>query len=282
MILVRSSQPQTTYPFLSPWGLCRHLWQHRELIWQFVRREVKTRYHGSILGPLWSWVMPLMALLIYTFVFGSVLKPRGPGWGERTSWQLAMVLISGLLLFNSFSELVGRAPFLIFSQPQFVKKVVFPVEILPLSMLLGMLFHLLISLSVVVLLQTWQQVSFYWTWLWLLVLFVPYAMFLLGVGWFLASTSVFLRDVVPTMTAFCQLLIFLTPVFYPLSAVPEPYQIWLMLNPLCWVVELGRAALLGQTPSMKGMLFLFAMAWLVMQSGYWWFMLLKPRFADVV
>ncbi len=282
MIVVRSAHTSTWRQHVLPLAPIGQLWQHRQLIWQMAVREVKARYHGSMLGPLWSWVMPLLALVIYTFVFGSVLKPRGAGWGELTSWHLALMLLSGLLIFNSFSEMVGRASHLILGQPQFVKKVVFPLEILPLAMLLGMLLHLMISLSVVLLLGWWLQGTITWSWLWLPLILLPHALFLLGVGWFLAATAVFFRDLVPTMTALCQLLIFLTPVFYPLASVPEPYRAWMLLNPLAWSVELGRAALMGTAPPLLGLLCFLGLSWIVMQLGYGWFMFLRPRMADVV
>ena len=265
---------------LAPW---LSLWRQRRLIWHLALRDVRARYHVSLLGPLWSLLTPALAILVYTFVFNTLLRPR---WGSElaaSGFDFALLLMTGLFLFNVFSEIVARTPHLIYTQPHFVKKVAFPLEVFPAAALLAALVHLCFGLAVVLLLWCIRHGGVPAD-LWLLPAIVaPYTLMLLGLGWLLAAGGTFLRDLAPTLAAAAQLLMFLTPVFYPLAAVPPAYRPWLLLNPLAVVVEGGRAALAPSAvlPSYAlGLLCLASLASLY--AGYVGFMALKPKLADVV
>jgi lipopolysaccharide transport system permease protein len=246
-------------------------------------RDIRARYQGLQLGMLWSLLTPLAMLLAYTFVFHFVLKAR---WGisaEETALEFALTLFAGLLVFNIFAECVTRAPSLILAHANFVKKVVFPLEILPVNALAATLFYTLVSLLIVGL--AWAVlVRTPGAWALLLpVLLAPYLCFVLGLSWVLASLGTFLRDLGPTIGLLTQLLIFLTPVFYPLHIVPEPWRQIMQLNPLAIYVENTRRLLLWNLPPTWTSLGLTAAgSLLVMLAGYVFFMKSKKAFGDVV
>ncbi len=233
---------------LSPWEIIASLWRNRSLATALVRREVIGRYRGSTLGILWSFFNPICMLAVYVFVFSVVFKAR---WnvGSDSKTEFALVLFAGLLVFNLFSECINRAPTLILSNVNYVKKVVFPLEILPWVVLGSASFHMLISLTV------WM--AFYWIFFGLpqlTALLLPFVLFpviflTLGLSWMLASLGVYLRDVSQFIGIFTSVLLFMSPIFYPMSSLPPEYQALLMLNPLTPVIELVRDVLIwGKAP----------------------------------
>ncbi len=283
MILVRRPEGPSWRGLCHPLEPWQCLWRHRRLIVQLAARDVRSRYRGALLGPLWPLLTPALAILVYTFVFNTILRPRWGQFGSGSTFDFALLLMAGLFVFNVFTEMVARAPHLIHTQPHFVKKIAFPLEVFPAAALLAALVHLAIGLTI--LLALWVAVhGEVPAGLWLLpVVLIPYAALLLGLGWLLAAGGTFLRDLAPTFAAGAQLLLFLTPVFYPLAAVPAPFQSWLGMNPLAVVVESCRAALLGwDTVSWLSLVGLAVGGWLAAQVGFAGFMALKPRLADVV
>jgi len=270
--------------YLNPVHLCRALWSQRSLIIQFTRREVSGRYRGSYLGILWSCLNPLVLLLTYTFVFGLVFKARWPQARPDSLGEFAVILFAGLIVYNVFSECVSRAPGLILAVPNYVKKVVFPLEILMPSVLGAALFHALINLLILVLAhalisRTLHPLLLVWTPL----LAVPLAMLTLGCGWFFASLGVYIRDIQQVVTLALMVLFFCTPIFYPLAAIPEPFQTALGLNPLAVLIEnFRRAVLWGQPLAWRGLAGCTAAAAVIMVLGYAFFMKTKKGFADVL
>jgi lipopolysaccharide transport system permease protein len=269
--------------YADPLALARNLWRHRGLIRQLAWREVRGRYQGTRFGLVWSVLTPLLMLLVYTFVFNFVLKVR---WGvapQETALEFALTLFCGLAVYNVFAETVGRAPGLIIAHPNFVKKVVFPLEVLPVSALLAALVHALMGLVLVGVLAACFVRAPGWPVLLVPLLLVPYLCFILGLSWFLASLGTFLRDLGPGLTVALHLLIFLTPVFYPLHAVPPPWRWVLLMNPLTVYVENTRQVLVwGTPPGLLALTVAAVLSLLVMQAGYIWFMKSKRAFADVV
>jgi len=267
---------------LSPLEMGQSPWRHRELIRSLTQREVIGRYRGSMLGLLWSFFNPVLMLAVYTFVFSVVFKARwNAGSDSRT--EFALVLFAGLMVFNLFSECVTRAPSLILSNANYVKKVVFPLEILPYISLGSALFHTLISLGVWLL--------FYMVFFgappvtaWLLPLVViPLIAFTLGISWFLASLGVYLRDVSQIIGLLTTLLMFLSPIFYPVSSLPEAYRGLFQLNPLTPTIEMARDVLIwGKQPDWALYGASLAIALLIASLGFAWFQKTRKGFADVL
>ncbi|MBE8599654.1 ABC transporter permease [Pseudomonas cyclaminis] len=257
-------------------------WRHRELLVSMVQRDVIGRYRGSIMGLLWSFLNPLFMLLVYTFVFSMMFKLRWPqGSGSRT--EFALLVFAGLLVFNVFSECVSRAPGLIISNANYVKKVMFPLEILPWVVLGAVLFHTVASL---VIWLVFHLVFFGLpplTSLLLPLVLLPLVLFTLGISWLLASLGVYLRDVGQMVGVLTTALMFVSAIFYPTSAFPEAYQGLLHLNPLTQVVEQTRDVLFwGIVPDpftwAYGLLVASTVAWL----GFTWFQKTRKGFADVL
>jgi len=266
----------------SPIEMFANLWRHRDLIKASAKREVLGRYRGSFLGVLWSFFNPLFMLAVYTFVFSVVFQARwGGGSGSKT--EFALVLFAGLLVFNLFAECINRAPGLILSNANYVKKVVFPLEILPFVGLLSALFHTLISLGVWLIAYTLFFGIPHLTVFYLPLVLLPFCLFLMGLSWALASLGVFLRDVSQFIGLLTTALMFLSPIFYPVTALPEDYRHILYLNPLTTVVEQTRDVLFwGKTPDlfMLGIycVVTLGIAWL----GFAWFQKTRKGFADVL
>jgi lipopolysaccharide transport system permease protein len=266
----------------TPAEMLASAWRNRELIKASTKREVLGRYRGSFLGLLWSFFTPLFMLAVFTFVFSVIFQARwGGGSGSKT--EFALLLFAGLLVFNLFAECINRSPGLILANVNYVKKVVFPLEILPVVGLLTGLFHTLISFSVWMLFYIIFFGMPHLTVLYLPLVLLPFCFLLLGLSWALASLGVFLRDVSQVIGVMTTALMFLSPIFYPVTAFPQDYRFVLYLNPITTVVEQARNVLFwGQVPDfvMLGVYWLatLAMAWL----GFAWFQKTRKGFADVL
>lgn len=268
---------------LNPAAMLRNLWRHRELIAQFTRREVEGRYRGSFLGIIWSFLTPLVMLLIYTFVFGVIFQAR---WSQARGASLnefAVILFAGLITFTIFSECVTRAPGLVVAVPNYVKKVVFPLEILPVSVLGAALFHAGVSAIILLAAHLLSGGALHATLALLPLVLLPLLLLTLGLSWILASLGVFIRDIGNLTALLVQILFFLTPIFYTAEAVPEPYRSLLLLNPLGGVIgDVRRVALWGEPPAWGGLALSLPLSLIVAIVGYAWFMQTKKAFADVL
>ncbi len=219
-----------------PTAMLVNLWRYRQLIWASAKREVLGRYRGSALGLLWSFFNPVFMLVVYTFVFSVVFKARWSS-GSDSKAEFALVLFAGLMVFNLFSECINRAPGLILSNVNYVKKVVFPLEILPFVTLLSALFHMGVSLVVWLLAYVILIGPPHLTVLYLPLILLPLALLIMGLSWALASLGVYLRDVSQLIGVVTMSLMFLSPIFYPVTALPQTYRYLLYLNPLTTVIE---------------------------------------------
>lgn len=257
-------------------------WENRGLLKSLVVREVVGRYRGSVLGLLWSFLNPLLMLAIYTFVFGVIFAASWSGGTGATS-EFALILFAGLLMFNFFSNCFTRAPTLILGHPNYVKKVVFPLEILPWVALGSALFHLLISLVVWIMAYV---VFFGWphmTIVFLPLVLIPFAFFTLGVTWFFASIGVYLRDVAHVTGILTTILLFLSAVFYPVESLPEAIRPYTFLNPLIPPIGMARGILFFGASPPWGVLILYSLgALLVAWLGFAWFQVTRRGFADVL
>jgi len=265
-----------------PRAVVDSLWRHRQLVWQLTRREVLGRYRGSLLGIAWAVGNPLLMLAVYTLVFGYIFRAR---WGEGvdTAGEYALVLFCGLTVFGIFSEVVSRAPSLILANPNYVKKVVFPVDCLPWVLVGAALFHAAASLSVLLIAQLLIRGVLPWTVLWLPVVLLPLVLLAVGAAWLLASLGVYLRDVGHLVNALVTVLLFLSPVFYPAASLPAPLHRVLLLNPLTAVLESARAVLLwGQSPDWPLLVPCLLVGALAAWLGWLWFDRTRSGFADVL
>ena len=257
-------------------------WRHRELLRALIEREVIGRYRGSIAGLLWSFLNPLLMLLVYTFVFSVVFKVR---WGTEndSNTQFALLVFTGMMVFNLFSECLTRAPGLILSHVNYVKKVVFPLDMLPCVMLGAVLFHTLVSFAVWLLFHLLAFGLPPPTALLFPLVLLPLVLFTLGLSWVLASLGVYLRDVGQVIGVLMSALLLMSAVFYPLSALPEAYRHWLYLNPLTLVIESSRDVLIwGVVPDLGLWLIELSVALGVAFLGWAWFEKTRPGFADVL
>lgn len=267
----------------SPRSLVRSLWKHRSLIAQMTRREVVGRYKGSAVGLLWSFLNPLFMLVVYTFVFSVVFKARWGSDGNDSKTYFAVVLFTGMIVHGFFAEVLNRAPSLILSNTNYVKKVIFPLEILPVISAGTALFHCLVSLLVLLCCFALFNGYLNWTALLFPLVLLPLIVLTVGLAWILASLGVYLRDVGQTIGIFTSVLLFLSPVFYPVTALPEEFQPWLLINPLTFIIEQARAVLInGQLPDGWGLLQYTGASCLLAWLGYAWFQRTRRGFADVL
>ena len=265
-------------------SLAKSLWLNRQLIMQMTKREVVGRYKGSAMGLAWSFFNPVFMLVVYTFVFSEIFKMRWGGMGgDDSKTQFAVVLFVGMIVLSLFSEVINRAPGLIIFNVNFVKKVVFPMEILPVIAMGAALFHSLISLGVLLFAFALFNGYLHWTVVFTPLVLLPLVILITGFAWILASLGVFLRDVGQTIGIITTVLMFLSPVFYPVTAVPERFRPFIMANPLTFIIEQAREVLIwGRLPDWAGLsaytLAAAAIAWI----GYAWFQKTRKGFADVL
>ncbi|MCU0956457.1 MAG: ABC transporter permease [Hydrogenophaga sp.] len=268
---------------VAPQALFTSLWQHRALIGALAKREILVRYKGSIFGVAWSFLTPLLTLLVFTFVFGEIFQARWGGARESGTLDFATALFAGLMVYTFFAEALSRAPSLIVGNPNFVKKVVFPVEILPLTSTLGAAFQLGMAYLLLLLMLQFSQWPVGASVALVPLILLPLIVLTQGLCWLLSALGVFVRDigqlVQPALTA----LLFLSPIFYPLSSVPPALQGLFRLNPITYTVEAIRNALLhGTAPDWTTFAAFSALCAAVAWLGFAVFQWTRNGFADVI
>jgi lipopolysaccharide transport system permease protein len=269
-------QPASPLNFLNPLALIANLWPRRDLTFQFTRREIQGRYKGSHLGLLWALINPLLMLAVYTFVFHYLYHAGG----NQGIFAYAINMYAGMIAYNIFSESVTRAPTVITQNPNYVKKVVFPLEILPLSLIGSALFHALLS-TVILLLAALAPP--HWTLIYLPVVLLPLVLLTAGLSWFLAALGVFLRDIGHVIGVLVTLLFFLTPITYPASVLHGLPAKLMRFNLMADFVEDFRRVVVTGQPPRWDILGLTTIACLIVAlAGYAWFMTFKRAFADVI
>lgn len=283
MEIRHNSERETIIPYLNPLVFLSMLKKKRDLIWQFAKREVSSRYKGSYMGILWSFINPLLMLLIYTFVFSVIFQVK---WnqGEVTSkTEFALTLFCGLIAFTLFSEMMNKSTTLITNNQNYVKKVVFPLEVLPVSNLLSGLIHFTISLAALLIVQAFTTHSISWTIIFLPVVIIPLLFLTLALSYFLASLSVYVRDVSHTVAIIISVLFYITPIFYPIDAVPAYFRTFMNINPLTDIVTNFRKIILwGQIPDFYNLLIWTLGTFVILLLGYGWFNVTKRGFSDVI
>lgn len=247
------------------------------------KREVLGRYRGSILGLAWSFFNPLLMLGVYTFFFSVVFKARWGAGQEAGTTDFAIVLFAGLIVHGLFSECINRAPALIIGNVSYVKKVVFPLEILPWIAMGSAIFHAGVSILVLLCLQWLITGSLHWTVVLFPIVLAPLVVFTIGVAWFLSAMGVFIRDIAQTTGMITSILLFVSPVFYPISMLPARIQTVIMLNPLTLIIEEFRKVLLvGELPSWPALAVYLGVSLAAASGGFWFFQRTRKGFADVL
>jgi len=256
--------------------------RNRSLIFELSKREVLGRYRGASFGLFWSILSPFLMLCVYAFAFGSILNSRWPQ-PPGTQDSFAIILFVGLIVHSFFAESFNRAPSLITSNVSYVKKVIFPLEILPWPMVVSALFHTLMNVIVLIVLRLVVDHAFSWgTFLLPFVLF-PLTILMLGVGWFLSALGVYLRDINQITGVLSTALLFTSSAVVPASAVPEEYRFIFVSNPLTFIIDQARiVALWNGMPDWSG-LAIYALASTVFALiGYTWFSATRRGFGDVL
>ena len=271
---------------VDPWRMVTGLCSRRDLIWQFTQRSIEIRHRGSRLGPLWALLNPLSMLVLYYVLFGVLFETRFNVIPNETGYDRLLAMFLGLSLFHAFSETLSWAPGVITANPNFVKKVVFPLEVLPVAQLGAAAFHLMVSLGLVLVASAFGTAGLSWHVLWLPVLVLPLLMLALGIAWFLAALGVFLRDI-GQLTAFVVTAMqFASAVMFPMTMIStKAPEIWTILrfNPLLRLVDLARHTVLWHQPMQWDKLaFIYGCAIVVFVVGAVFFALLRKSFAEVI
>jgi lipopolysaccharide transport system permease protein len=272
----------TEQPASLTWYI-RSLLAHRDLIYRMVEREFTQRFRGSVLGAVWAILTPLLTALVYTFVFGTVFKARWGGSPADSQNSFTVILLTGVVVHSMFAEALGRAPVVVLSNAGYVKKVVFPLEILPVVAVCTALVNASFGLVIVLMLNLALTHAIHPTVLLLPVVLFPYLLFITGLVLFLGATGVYVRDLSQIVGLLITVSLFLTPIFYPITAVPASFQRVMWLNPLTFIVEQTRGVLLfGSLPDWRGAALYTAAATLLLAMCFWWFQRTRNGFADVM
>lgn len=264
---------------LNPLSIFADIWRHRYLLGQLVKRDVLLRYRGAMFGVLWVFLSPLILLSIFAFVFGHIFQTRWPQQNEAIPFWI--VMYCGLIVFNMFAESVSRAPSAVRGYPSYVKKIIFPLEILPLVPLGSALIHGAFNFLILLAALAWigklhAEVLFF------PLLLIPVLLLALGLSWFLAAWGVFIKDMNQIVPVFIQMLMFLSPVFYPVSAVPEFLRPVYLHNPLGAVIEASRSLIVGDSVQWLPWGLSFLVGLTTSALGYAFFVHSRGEFADVL
>jgi lipopolysaccharide transport system permease protein len=270
-------------PATSPLAMFRHLWRDRQLISKLTKRDVVGRYSGSMFGLLWSFFNPVLMLAVYTFTFSVIFSSRWGPSADESRVDYAILLFVGMIAHGLFAECVNRAPYLIITNANYVKKVIFPLEALPWTVLGSALFHALVSIGALLAMQLVLKQSLPWTVLLLPLVLLPLVLGTMGFSWLIASLGVYLRDIGQMTGIFTTALMFLSCVFYPASALPEKYQAWMRLNPLAYIINECREVLVfGRVPDIGPWVACTLGSLVVAWMGFAWFQRTRAGFADVI
>lgn len=273
---------QSTFP-TNPLSILQSIRRNRSLILNMTRREIKKKYQGTFLGLAWSFISPLLMLSVYTFVFAVVFKSRWSTNGEESRIDFAITLFAGLIVFGIFSESLNQSSGLIISNANYVKRVIFPLEIFSLVSVASILFNAAMSLLVLLLMQLIFKSSLPFTVIFSPLVVLPVVLLSLGVSWFFSAIGVYIRDIGQILGFLTTILFFTSAIFFPISALPENYQRLLKLNPFVLLIEQSRKVLIyGQPPDWGTLVILLAVSSLVAWIGYWWFQKTRKGFADVL
>jgi len=263
-------------------GILSVLGKHRSLTFELTQREVLGRYRGASFGLLWSLISPFLMLLVYTMAFGFIMKGRWPGSSGSTT-DFALILFAGLTVHGFFAECFTRAPQLIVSNTGYVKRVVFPLDILVWSMTLSALFHLVMNMVVLLLLYLCVKGSIHPTAVLLPIVLIPLVILTAGIGWMTSALGVYLRDIGQIAGVIAAAMLFLSSAIIPVESVPASYRIVFELNPLTFIINQVREVVIwGRLPDWSGLAIYTLIACVVAVIGHRIFTKLRVGFADVL
>jgi lipopolysaccharide transport system permease protein len=261
----------------------RFIWENRELIKNLIERDIHNRYKSTFLGMFWVIATPLLMLSVYATVFTTLLKSRWPGSTSGGDFEYTIFLFCGLIVFNWFADIINRSSGLVLSNVNYVKKVIFPLEILPIVAIGSGMFQTIISVFILLLFYFIEFETLNLTTLYLPVIILPFMFLMAGMSLFLAALGVFVRDIGQAIGIMITGLMFLSPIFYPLSVLPEALQPYLYLNPVTFIIEQMREIIvLGHTPNWSGLLIYSICSLLIAWLGYFFFIKTRRGFADVL
>lgn len=256
--------------------------RYRSLSYELVKREVLGRYRGANFGLLWSLISPFLMLMVYTMAFGYILKSRWPGTSGSTT-DFALILFVGLIIHGFFAECLTRAPQLILSNANYVKKVVFPLEILVWSMVFSALFHLTMNALVLLLLKWVWHGEIFWTTLLLPLIVLPLLILTVGVGWIVSALGVYLRDIGQFVGVLAAAMLFLSSAIVPVQSLPMEYRWVFYANPLTLIIDQAREVVIwGRMPDWTALAIYLLASIVVALVGYLVFQKMRKGFADVL
>jgi lipopolysaccharide transport system permease protein len=262
----------------------RPLWElpaRSELILSLARRELVGRYKGSVLGIIWAFLTPIVMIAIFTFIFAGIFGARFERAGSQ--WGYALYLFCGLLPWNMFQETLQQSANTIVAHANLVKRVVFPLETLPMAAALSSLGHQMFGTVALLIAAIVIQRQLHWTILLLPLLVLPQLLLTLGAAWLIASLGVFLRDIAQGVSLLLMAWMYLTPIIYPESLVPDRLRKFVDLNPFAALVRNYRRILLeGAGIDWMGLAYFTGWALVIFIFGYWWFARTRKNFADVI
>lgn len=269
--------------YISPLRFFSVLIERRALVLQLAQRESFAKYKNSIFGVLWSFVTPLCLLAVYTFVFSEVFQAKWAGGGSGSKTEFAVVLFAGLSVFNFFAECISKSTTLILSNQNYVKKLVFPLELLSVVVVLSALVSFMISISILLLFKFLALGDFHFSSLVFPFVILPLIVSVLGMVWFFSSLGVYVRDVSQTVGVVLTGLMFMSPIFFPVDALPEKWQFLMRLNPIALPIDQTRDLLVfGRLPDFGVWLSALGVGVLIFMAGFAWFQLTRKGFADVL
>lgn len=268
---------------MSLFNALKSFYRHRDLIFQFTRREIEMRHKASRLGHLWALITPLLMLCLYLFVFGVIFGGRFGVLPNENFYDFALALFLGISLFQVIADTIGMAPSLIVNQPNFVKKVVFPLEIISISKVLASLYFASLSIAIAIALAPLSHGGLTYKALALPLILVPLAMIALGLSWTLASIGVFVRDLDHTTAFIATAVMYSSAILYSLSRVPPTIAAILSYNPLVSIIDQSRQVLLWNHPlNLKVLCYDYIVSYFILLIGYRIFQKLRPFFAEVL
>ncbi|MBW7475067.1 ABC transporter permease [Paenibacillus oenotherae] len=259
-----------------------YLRRNRSILFQFIKRETVSRYKGSYLGFLWTFLTPMFMLMVYTFVFSEIFQSK---WqtGNTNKLEFAIIVFCGLTTYNIFAEVVSRSPSLVMSNVNYVKKVVFPLELFSLIALGSTLVTATINILLIIIFTLVFMGSLSWTVLLLPIVLLPVVLFTLGLSWLLSSLGVYLRDIGQLIGIAIQSLMLLSPIFYSVNVIPADFKWFYYINPITYFVEDMRSILVwGTAPDLRVLLLEILVSALICFAGLAWFRKTKKGFADVL
>lgn len=263
--------------------LLKSVLSNRELFFSLVKRDVKLKYKGSILGGVWAIFVPIFMLTVYTFVFSIVFRAKWNGLETGSKATFALILFAGLIIFNFFAECMGNAPSIILNNSSYVKKVVFPLELLPAVSVFSALFNLILSTLVWILFYSLEIGIPNITILFLPLAILPIILMSLGVSWFLSALGVYIRDVGQIVGIVITILMFVSPIFFPINALPVEFRGYLQFNPLASSISFMRDILFwGKLPSLSSYILYLFECFICTFLGYAFFQKTRKGFSDVL